>query len=52
LIIAHRLSTVLQADRIVILDCGKIVETGRHSEMVQAVGPYQKLYYIQLHRCR
>jgi ATP-binding cassette, subfamily B, bacterial MsbA len=45
--IAHRLSTVLHADLIVVLDQGKIVETGTHDEMVGRGGIYQKLYELQ-----
>ncbi len=44
LIIAHRLSTVLRADRVVVMDRGKIVEEGTHSSLIAAEGVYTRLY--------
>jgi len=47
IVIAHRLSTVRRADRIVVLDRGRIAETGRHDELVSKGGLYQRLYELQ-----
>jgi len=44
LVIAHRLSTVVNADEILVLDHGRLVERGRHSELVAAGGLYADLY--------
>jgi ATP-binding cassette subfamily B protein len=47
LIIAHRLATVLRADRIVVVDNGRVVEQGRHAELVAQGGLYAKLARLQ-----
>lgn len=49
LVIAHRLSTVQHADRIVVMDAGQIVETGSHTELLQRDGQYARLYRLGLH---
>ena len=46
-VIAHRLSTIQRADRILVLDQGRIVETGTHAELVMRPGLYQKLHRLQ-----
>jgi len=48
LIIAHRLSTVRSADRIVVVDNGRIVDMGSHEELMRREGLYRKLYEMQL----
>lgn len=47
-IIAHRLSTVRRADKIVVIEGGRIVEVGRHDELLGQEGVYRKLYALQM----
>jgi len=47
IVIAHRLSTVRKADKIVVMERGKIVETGTHKELLEAGGKYRRLYELQ-----
>lgn len=49
LVIAHRLSTVHHADRIIVLDHGRIAETGNHATLIQHDGLYARLYKLGLH---
>ena len=47
LVIAHRLRTIAKADKIIVLDDGKVVEQGTHSELMEQNGLYKRLYTIQ-----
>jgi ATP-binding cassette subfamily B protein len=50
IVIAHRLSTVREADQILVVDDGRIVERGRHDELIAAGGLYAELYRTQFER--
>ena len=47
-VIAHRLSTVHQADKILVMADGEIVETGKHEELIKRNGMYKEIYDLQL----
>ena len=47
LIVAHRLSTITHADKIVVIENGEIVESGTHQELLAKNGTYEHLYSIQ-----
>ena len=47
IMIAHRLRTVVDADQIIVLEDGSLVEQGTHEELMKKKGLYEKLYHIQ-----
>jgi ABC-type multidrug transport system fused ATPase/permease subunit len=52
ILISHRLSTVRQADRIVLLEAGRIAESGSHDELVELGGRYAEMFAVQAERFR
>ncbi len=51
-VIAHRLSTIKRADRILVIDGGRIAEMGSHEDLIRARGHYYELYTRQFRRER
>ena len=49
LVVAHRLSTIEQADKIVVMHEGRLVEQGKHAELLAKGGRYADLYRMQFH---
>ena len=47
ILIAHRLTTLMNADQIIVLDQGKIAEQGTHEELLEKNGIYRKIYDLQ-----
>jgi ATP-binding cassette subfamily B protein len=52
IVIAHRLATVLEADRIIVLDDGRVVEEGNHASLIAAGGLYARLAKLQFDTAR
>lgn len=48
IVVAHRLSTIVNADRIIVIENGQIVETGKHADLMRSKGKYYSLYEIQI----
>jgi ABC-type multidrug transport system fused ATPase/permease subunit len=47
IVIAHRLATVMNADRIYVMDAGRVVETGSHEDLLARAGSYARLHALQ-----
>ena len=48
IMVAHRLSTIQHADKIIVMHKGRIQESGTHQELLHTAGMYRKLYELQL----
>ena len=48
IVIAHRISTIRGADKIVVMDSGRIVETGNHDDLIRFGGIYNRLHELQI----
>jgi len=46
-VIAHRLSTIRKADKIVVMEKGRVIQSGTHHELLEKGGTYKKLYELQ-----
>ena len=50
IIIAQRISSVINADKIIVIDDGKIVGMGTHNELIESCEAYQEIYYSQMNK--
>ena len=48
ILISHRITTLMQADRILVLENGKVAELGTHRELIEREGIYKRIYDIQM----
>ncbi|MEG0909589.1 MAG: ATP-binding cassette domain-containing protein, partial [Bacilli bacterium] len=48
IVVAHRLSTIIDADEIIVLDKGKVIATGTHNELIDKCSIYKKLYLTEM----
>jgi len=47
IIISHRITTLAEADKILVLDKGRIIQSGTHEELIKVDGPYRRIWEIQ-----
>ena len=48
ILIAHRITTLMQADQIIVLDQGRVAEQGTHEQLLEKNGIYRKIYDLQM----